>query len=87
MPISVPLRVSRSGGEKGKSRAKLDVSSVRHSATGFKASGSVESSPALCRKARSSSLPRVAAKWALARWVIALSEAASCACSVTDSEA
>ena len=65
----------------------LDVSSVRHSATAFRARGSVERSPSLCRKARASSLPRVAPKWAFARWVISLSDASSFAWSVTDREA
>ena len=84
MPYSVPLRVSRSGGEKGNRRARLDVSSVLHTATAFRASGSVDSSPSLCRKARASSLPNVAAKWALALWVISLRESASFACRVID---
>ena len=54
-----------------------DVSNVRHSATALRARGRVESNPSRCRKARLSSLPRVAAKWALARWVISLSAASS----------
>ena len=65
----------------------LDVSSVRHSATAFRARGSVDSIPSRCRKARLSSLPRVAAKWPFARWVISLSDASSFARSVTDREA
>ena len=65
----------------------LEVSRLRHSATAFSARGSVESNPSRWRKARLSSLPRVAAKWALARWVISLSDASSLAWSVTDSEA
>ena len=62
----------------------LDVSRLRHSATAFRARGRVESNPSRCRKARSSSLPRVAAKWALARWVISLRDASSLAWRVTD---
>ena len=62
----------------------LDVSRLRHSATAFRARGSVESSPSLCLNARLSSLPRVAAKWAFARWVISLRASASFACRVTD---
>ena len=62
MPYSVPLRVSRSGGEKGKSRASDDVSSVRHTATAFRPRGRVDRMPSRWRKARGSSLPRVAAK-------------------------
>ena len=49
--------------------------------------GSVESSPSLCLKARASSLPRVAAKWAFALWVISLRDSASLACRVMDREA
>ena len=67
MPYSVPLRVSRSGGEKGKRRAMLDVSSVLHSATALRARGRVDRMPSRWRKARGSSLPSVAAKWAFAR--------------------
>ena len=55
----------------------LDVSSILHTATAFRASGSVDNRPSRCRKARASSLPRVAAKWAFARWVISLSDASS----------
>ena len=77
MPYSVPLRVSRSGGEKGKRRAMLDVSSILHTATALRARGSVDRMPSRWRKARGSSLPSVAAKWALARWVISLSDAPS----------
>ena len=55
----------------------LDVSRLRHSATAFRARGSVDKSPSRWRKARLSSLPRVAAKWAFARWVISLSDASS----------
>ena len=87
MPYSVPLRVSMSGGEKGKSRARDEVSSVRHTATAFRPRGSVESSPSLCLKARGSSLPRVAAKCPPARWVISLSDASSLACRVMESDA
>ena len=84
MPISVPLRVSMSGGEKGKSRAREEVSSVRHSPTALRASGSAESIPSRWRKASGSSLPRVAAKWAFARCVISLRESASSAWRVTE---
>ena len=87
MPYSVPLRVSRSGGEKGKRRARLDVSSVLHTATALRARGSVDSMPSRWRKARASSLPNVAAKWALALWVISLRESSSFACRVMDREA
>ena len=55
----------------------LDVSRLRHSATAFRARGNVESSPSRWRKARASSLPRVAPKWAFARWVISFSAASS----------
>ena len=55
----------------------LDVSRLRHSATAFRARGSVANRPSRWRKARLSSLPRVAAKWAFARWVISLSDASS----------
>ena len=55
----------------------LEVSRLRHSATAFRASGRVDSNPSRWRKARLSSLPRVAAKWAFARWVISLSDASS----------
>ena len=79
--------MSRSGGEKGNSLARLDVSSVLHTATALRPRGSVESSPSLCRKARASSLPRVAAKWALARWVISFRDFSSLACRVMDREA
>ena len=44
-------------------------------------------SPSRCRKARLSSLPRVAAKWARAFWVRSLRVAWSAAWSVTDREA
>ena len=53
----------------------LEVSRLRHSATAFRARGSVDRRPSRCRKARLSSLPNVAAKWAFARWVISLSDA------------
>ena len=86
MPISVPLRVSMSGGEKGKSRAREEVSNVRHSPTALRASGSAESIPSRWRKASGSSLPRVAAKWAFARCVISFRESASLAWRVTDRE-
>ena len=78
--------MSRSGGEKGKSLARLDVSRLRHSATAFRARGRVDSSPSRWRKARSSSLPRVAPKWAFARWVISFRDVSSFACRVTDRE-
>ena len=65
----------------------LDVSSVRHSATAFRASGRVDKRPSLCLKARLSSLPRVAAKWAFARWVISFRAFSSLAWSVTEREA
>ena len=60
----MPLLVSRSGGENGKSLARLEVSSVRHVATALSPSGRPDRSPSLWRKARESSFPRVAAKWA-----------------------
>ena len=84
MPYSVPLRVSRSGGEKGKSRASDDVSSVRHTATALSPRGRVDRMPSRWRKARGSSLPRVAAKCPLARWVISLRDASSFAWRVTE---
>ena len=87
MPYRVPLLVSRSGGEKGNRRASEDVSRVRHTATAFRPRGRVDSRPSLCRKARLSSLPRVAAKWARAFWVNSFSPSASAACNVTDREA
>ena len=87
MPYRVPLRVSRSGGEKGNSRASDDVSNVRHTATAFRPRGNVESRPSLWRKARLSSLPRVAAKWARAFCVMSLSVSALSACNVTDNDA
>ena len=87
MPYSVPLRVSRSGGEKGNNLARLDVSSVRHVAMAFKAIGRPDKIPSRCRKARGSSLPSVAAKWPFARWVISLRAFSSFACRVTDREA
>ena len=55
----------------------LDVSRLRHSATALRARGRVDINPSRWRKARLSSLPRVAAKWAFARWVISLSDASS----------
>ena len=64
----------------------LEVSRLRHSATAFRARGNVESNPSRWRKARLSSLPRVAAKWAFARWVISLSDASSLAWRVTESD-
>ena len=87
MPASVPLRVSRSGGEKGYRRAIEEVSSVRQAATALRARGSVESSPSRWRKASASSFPSVAAKCAFARWVRSLSEASSGAWRVTEREA
>ena len=86
MPYSVPRLVSRSGGEKGNSLASEDVSSVRHTATAFSARGRVDRMPSRWRKARLSSLPRVAAKCPFARCVISLSESSSPACRVTDSD-
>ena len=64
----------------------LDVSRLRHSATAFRANGSVESNPSLCLKARLSSFPNVAAKWAFARCVISFRASASFAWRVTDRE-
>ena len=87
MPMRVPLLVSRSGGEKGKSLARDEVSNVRHTATALSANGRVDSSPSRCRKVSRSSLPRVAAKCALARWVISFRNVSSFAWSVTDRDA
>ena len=87
MPYSVPRRVSRSGGVKGNSRAREDVSNVRQLPTAFKPRGRVASRPSRWRKAKSSSLPSVAATWAFARWTIAVSDGASSAWRVTASEA
>ena len=79
--------MSRSGGEKGNSLARLEVSKVLHSATAFNARGRVERSPSRWRKARLSSFPNVAAKWAFALWVISLSDFSSFAWRVTEREA
>ena len=60
---------------------------MRHAATPFSPMGSVDKSPSRWRKGRASSLPSVAPKCALARWVISLRAASSSAGSVRERDA